>query len=151
MVTIAQRVEALRTERGMSRAALAEALGYPKTAFDRIESGRVTPTMKQQEQLADYFEVTVAYLRGESDARNTSESWIDRAFDEKAPEPVPAKPRLMRHTQTEDMGTVRDAFLKSASYKESIRAAVLEVLRSPEGKELLAKAVQEELARKGNG
>lgn len=151
MVTIAQRVEALRTERGMSRAALAEALGYPKTAFDRIESGRVTPTMKQQEQLADYFEVTVAYLRGESDARNTSESWIDRAFGEKAPEPVPAKPRLMRHTQKEDMGTVRDAFLKSVSYKESIRAAVLEVLRSPEGKELLAKAVQEELARKGKG
>ena len=67
MVTMAQRMEALRTERNLSRPALSAALGFPRTAMEKFETGRQTPTQEQQTKLADYFGVSLAYLRGEID------------------------------------------------------------------------------------
>jgi hypothetical protein len=40
------------------------------------------------------------------------------------------------------------AFLKSKSFQAMVRSTVLEVLRSPEGQELLSKAVRKELERR---
>ena len=48
MVTMAQRIEALRTEAGLSRPAASQALGFPKNAFEKFETGRQTPTKEQQ-------------------------------------------------------------------------------------------------------
>ena len=89
MVTMAQRIVELRSERGLSRPALSAALGFPRMAVEKFETGRQTPTQDQQEKLASFFGVSVFYLRG----------------------------------------------------------AVLEVLRSPEGQELLAKAVRREMGK----
>lgn len=55
MVTLAQRIEELRTARGLSRPALAAALGFPRTAIEKFETGRQTPTQDQQNKLASYF------------------------------------------------------------------------------------------------
>ena len=44
MVTMAQRIEALRTERNLSRPALASALGLPRMAVEKFETGRQTPS-----------------------------------------------------------------------------------------------------------
>ena len=65
MVTMAQRIAELRGERGLSAPALSAALGFPRTAIDKFESGRQTPTQDQQSRMATYFGVTLAYLRGE--------------------------------------------------------------------------------------
>ena len=65
MVTMAQRIEELRTERGLSRPSLAAALGLPKNAIEKFETGRQSPTKEQVQALADYFAVSVFYLRGE--------------------------------------------------------------------------------------
>ena len=43
MITMAQRIEELRTEKGLSRPALSAALGFPKTAAEKFETGRATP------------------------------------------------------------------------------------------------------------
>ena len=51
MVTLAQRIEELRTARGLSRPALAAALGFPRTAIEKFETGRQTPTQEQQAKL----------------------------------------------------------------------------------------------------
>ena len=59
MITMAQRIEALRTERGLSRPALSAALGFPKTAVEKFETGRQTPTQDQQDKLASYFGVSL--------------------------------------------------------------------------------------------
>lgn len=64
MVTMAQRIEALRGERGLSRPALAAELGFPKNAIEKYETGRATPTKDQQEKMAAYFGVSLFYLRG---------------------------------------------------------------------------------------
>ncbi len=90
MVTLAQRIEELRTARGLSRPALAAALGFPRTAIEKFETGRQTPTQDQQNKLASYFGVSLFYLRGETNDTTQMSDWMDGAFlDEPAPVPAP--------------------------------------------------------------
>ena len=151
MVTMAQRLEALRTERGLSRPALSAALGFPKTAMEKFETGRQTPTQDQQRKLADYFSVTLPYLRGESDDPNQGDSWLAGGLPEEEPVRAPAAPPVQkkpRPAAVQEDGAVFGALLKSPSFQALMRDAALEALRSPEGQELLAKAVRRELGRK---
>ena len=122
MVTLAQRIEELRTARGLSRPALAAALGFPRTAIEKFETGRQTPTQDQQNKLASYFGVSLFYLRGE-------------------------KPAVAASSGGEG-GTMFDAFLTSKKFQEALRTAVLDTLRTPEGQELLTKAIRKELANR---
>lgn len=57
MVTMAQRIEALRTEAGLARVPASLELGFPENAFEKFETGRQTPTKEQQEKLASYLGV----------------------------------------------------------------------------------------------
>lgn len=151
MVTMAQRLEALRTERGLSRPALSAALGFPKTAMEKFETGRQTPTQDQQRKLADYFSVTLPYLRGESDDPNQGDSWLAGGLPEEEPVRAPAAPPVQkkpRPAAVQEDGAVFGALLKSPSFQALMRGAALEALRSPEGQELLAKAVRRELGRR---
>ena len=149
MVTMAQRLEALRTERGISRPALSAALGFPKTAMEKFETGRQTPTQDQQKKLADYFGVSLFYLRGESDDPTRMETWLnggDVPDDGPAPAapPVRSKPRP---AAVQEDGAVFGALLKSPSFQALLRSAALEALRSPEGQDILAKAIRRQLGR----
>ena len=151
MVTLAQRIEELRTAKGLSRPALAAALGFPRTAIEKFETGRQTPTQDQQNKLASYFGVSLFYLRGETNDTTQMSDWMDGAFlDEPAPAPVPkraAKPAAAASSGGEG-GTMFDAFLTSKKFQEALRAAVLDTLRTPEGQEILAKAIRKELANR---
>ena len=80
MVTMAQRIEQLRTEKGLSRPALSLALGLPKNAAEKFETGRATPTKEQQDKIARYFEVSLFYLKGETDDRTSQENWMKGDF-----------------------------------------------------------------------
>ena len=151
MITMAQRIEALRTERGLSRPALSAALGFPKTAVEKFETGRQTPTQDQQDKLASYFGVSLFYLRGESDDPTRMESWLNTGYveEEPAPRPVPrpAAPKIVAQSSAagQNDSNMFSAFMKSKSFQDLLRATVLDVLRSPEGQELIAKAVRKEL------
>ena len=148
MVTLGQRLEELRTERGMSRPALSAALGLPKGAAEKFETGRQTPTKEQQEKIAAYFGVSVFYLRGESSDRTRQEDWMDAAAfrDEEpvfVPKPAP-KPKAPEPIQ----GGMLDAMLASKSVQELLRGIVLDVLKSPEGQAVIGQAVRKELGKK---
>ena len=151
MTTIAQRIEALRTQKGMSRPALSAALGLPRMAIEKFESGRQTPTAEQQTKIAQYFGVSLFYLRGESDDPTDMNSWLsgDIPDDEPVrPAPKAAAPRVVQTSGAgQEEGAVFSALLKSKSFQSMVRDTVLEVLRSPEGQELLAKAVRKELRK----
>ena len=69
MISLAQRITELRTEKGMNRPELSAALGLPKNAIEKFETGRQTPTQEQQAKMAAYFQVSLFYLRGESPRR----------------------------------------------------------------------------------
>ena len=147
MVTMAQRIEELRMAKAMSRPALAAALGLPKTAVEKFETGR--QTQEQQEKLANYFGVSLFYLRGESSDKTKMEDWMDGAFMDAPPTP-PAAPRRTPKSESAPAaggeGSMLDSLISGKKFQESLRAAVLEVLRSPEGQEILAKAIRRELA-----
>ncbi|MBM6871807.1 helix-turn-helix transcriptional regulator [Pseudoflavonifractor phocaeensis] len=150
MVTMAQRIEALRTETGLSRPALSAALGFPKNAVEKFETGRQTPTKEQQEKMAAYFGVSIFYLRGESSDRTRQDDWMDFAGVEdptpvSAPKPPAAKPGKAVKTGE---GTVLDAVLSGRQFQDLLRSAVLDTLSSPEGQELIAKVVRRELERR---
>ena len=145
MVTLAQRIEELRTARGLSRPALAAALGFPRTAIEKFETGRQTPTQDQQNK-------SLFYLRGETNDTTQMSDWMDGAFlDEPAPVPAPrraaVKPAVAASSGGEG-GTMFDAFLTSKKFQEALRTAVLDTLRTPEGQELLTKAIRKELANR---
>ena len=149
MVTLGQRMEALRSERGMSRPALSAALGLPKGAAEKFETGRQTPTKEQQEKIAAFFGVSVFYLRGESSDRTRQEDWMDAAAytDEPpvfTPKPAPKPKKPDQPVQ----GGMLDAMLASKAVQELLRGMVLEVLKSPEGQAVIAQAVRKELGRK---
>lgn len=154
MVTMSQRICDLRTEKDLSRPQLAAALGLPKNAVEKFETGRQTPTQEQQEKLAAFFGVSLFYLRGESGDRTRMEDWMSDTYPDEAPEPRPApvrrpsKPAPAAVSGSSAGGTMFDGFLDSPKFQENLRQAVLDVLRSPEGEELLSRFVQKELAKR---
>lgn len=147
MVTMAQRIFELRTEKSLSRPALSAALGFPRMAVEKFETGRQTPTQDQQEKLAAFFGVSTLYLRGENNDRIRMDDWMDGAFlDQPSPAPeLPRKPKPALPAGGE--GTMLDALLTGKRFQEALRGAVLEALSSPEGQALLAKAVRREMGR----
>lgn len=145
MVNIAKRIEQLRTEKNVSRVELSAALGLPRLSVEKFETGRITPSKEQQQKLAEYFGVSLMYLRGESDDRTDMQSWLngnvpddDRPSPVQAAKPAPAQPKL-----SED-GALFNLMLKSDTFKN----AVLEILRSPEGQKLIAQAVVKQQSKK---
>ena len=152
MVTLAQRLEALRTERGLSRPALSAALGFPKSAVEKFETGRQTPSKEQQESMAEFFGVSLFYLRGESGDRTRQDAWMEGDLDGDEPGfvPLPAAPKPKPGTDPSpsgSAGSLLDSLLTGKQFRQAMHDAVLEVLRSPEGQDLLAKAVRRELLK----
>ena len=155
MVTMAQRIEALRTEKGLSRPALAAALGFPKGSVDKFETGRQTPSKEQQDKMAAFFGVAVFYLRGESNDRTKMENWADMDPDnfEDTPIRAAAPRRIVKPaapvSEADNAGgsSVFDTFLHSKSFQEMVRATLLDVLRSPEGQRILTDAIHKELKK----
>ena len=153
MVTMAQRIEALRTEKGLSRPALSAALGLPKSAAEKFETGRQTPTQEQHKKLASFFGVSLFYLRGESDDRTQMDSWLNGSVPDEPPQlahprhAAPERPVVTASSGSQGEGAVFSALLKSPAFQNLIRDAVVQALRSPEGQALIAKAVRKELGR----
>ncbi|OUN22260.1 transcriptional regulator [Flavonifractor sp. An82] len=152
MVTMAQRIEALRNEKGLSRPALAAELGFPKNAIEKYETGRATPTKDQQEKMASYFGVSLFYLRGESGDRTRQEDWMSGSLTTAEEEPVyrpaPAAKRPKPEPVSGGGATMLEALFSTKQAKDQFKAMVLEALRSPEGQELIAQAVWKELAKR---
>ena len=146
MVTMAQRIEALRMQKGVSRPAVAAALGLPRTSIEKFETGRQTPTQEQQQKLAHYFGVSLFYLRGESDDPTQMESWLNGNVPDDEPvrpAPKPLTPKTVAQSSGgQEDGAVFSALLKSKSFQTMVRDTVLAVLRSPEGQDLIVKALK---------
>ena len=146
MVTMAQRIEELRNEKGMSRPELASALGLPRLSIEKFETGRQTPTQEQQAKLASFFGVSLLYLRGENNDRIRMEDWMSGAFTDE-PKSAPAPVRSAPKAAPIGEGGMFDAFLTSPKFKEALRSAALEALKTPEGQKILGEAIRRELKK----
>lgn len=152
MITLAQRIEELRVEKGLSRPALAAALHFPRMSMEKFETGRQTPTREQQAQLADFFGVSLFYLRGESNDRTRQENWMDGDFVDDEPVTAPivrkAARAVAQKAPSGEQGTLFDSFANSKAFQDMVRTTVLDVLRSPEGQNLLTQAIRKELSQR---
>lgn len=144
MTSISQRIEQLRNTKGLSRPALAAALGFPKVSIEKFETGRLTPNQEQQKAMAAYFGVSPEYLRGESNDPTTLDDWLNGELPEEEPIKTPAVPKrtvvASADSRNNDPAPLT-AMLKNDSFKALVRETVIEVLRSKEGQQLIAKAV----------
>ena len=61
------RIKELRESRNVSQGDLAKATGLTRQAISQYESEKRNPNDKVWQQLADYFEVSVSYIKGEID------------------------------------------------------------------------------------
>ena len=79
------------------------------------------------------------------------DSWLNGNVPDEpaAPAPRPAARTVVAQSSgsAQEDGAVFSALLKSKSFQSMVRDTVLEVLRSSEGQELIAKAVKKELKR----
>jgi len=64
---ISERLKELRTKKGYSQSELADKLHVSKSTISMIEAGSRKPSYELMEQLADFFNVSLDYLRGEDD------------------------------------------------------------------------------------
>lgn len=69
----------LRNDKGETLSALSKHVGISQPTLSRYESGERKPKIEQMQKLADYFGVSVPYLRGEIDFPN---GLSDEAFDD---------------------------------------------------------------------
>lgn len=66
-IIFAERVKALRRERGLKQEELASVIGCSQRRISYFERGEVEPDLAALWILSDYFGVTVDYLIGKSD------------------------------------------------------------------------------------
>lgn len=145
MISISQRIEQLRNKKGLSRPALAAALGFPKASIEKFETGRLTPNQEQQRVMAAFFGVSTEYLRGESNDPVTMDNWLSGELPEEE-EPAAPKRTVVASAESRNNDTAPlTAMLKSDAFKALVRETVIEVLKSREGQQIIAKAVKNEL------
>lgn len=72
MATFEERLAALRKEKGVSQAELGEVLGVTRWSVLNYEAGKNRPDYDGLMVLADYFNVSLDYLVGRTDRRESS-------------------------------------------------------------------------------
>ena len=149
MTSISQRIEELRSKKGISRPAMAAALGFPKISIEKFETGRLTPNQEQQKKMAEYFGVSVEYLRGESNDPTTMDNWLSGNVPEDEPEVViQPKKTIVASAESSNSDTAPlTAMLRSEAFKALVRETVVEVLKSTEGQKMIANAVKSEMRK----
>ena len=72
MATFSERIKELRLEKNLTQTQLGEIIGVKHFSIYSYEKGRACPEMKGLVALADYFDVSMDYLAGRTDKRETN-------------------------------------------------------------------------------
>lgn len=72
MSIFSERIKELRLEKNLTQTQLGEIIGVKHFSIYSYEKGRACPEMKGLVALADYFDVSMDYLAGRTDKRETS-------------------------------------------------------------------------------
>lgn len=111
------RIKQLRKEKHLTLKALGEQIGMPNNTLSQYETGKRNPKIETWQALADFFEVSVPYLKGEL------------AYGDLTPEGKKLEDRLGR--------TINDAINDELKYSE---------LSSEENRRAIKLALQSALA-----
>ncbi len=70
-------LKSLRQQKGISQQTLAEAIGTSQQSINRYENHNIEPDIHTLIALANYFETTVDYLIGRTDAQGNTMRLLD--------------------------------------------------------------------------
>lgn len=76
MANLSERIKSLRKEHNMTQSELGKILGIGKTTISMYENGNSNPDDDLKQKIADYFNVSVDYLLGRSDIRESAEKLL---------------------------------------------------------------------------
>lgn len=80
-MSIADRIQHLRKEKGLSQEELAGQIGVSRQAVSKWESGQSIPDIEKVILLSDYFETTTDYLlKGTEPVERTDSKWNAKVF-----------------------------------------------------------------------
>lgn len=152
MITMAQRIEELRTEKGLSRPlCLPHWLSQDGGGEIRDRPGH--PHGRAAEENGRLFRRLPVLSEGGEQRKTRQETWDGRGLCGRR-RARPPRPQAGRAAAPQpksgggDQGTVFGSLLRTPAFQEMVRETVLEVLRSPEGQELLSRTVRRELDRR---
>ena len=72
MSTFSERIKELRLEKNLTQTQLGVFIGVKHFSIYSYEKGRACPEMRGLVALADYFDVSMDYLAGRTDKRETN-------------------------------------------------------------------------------
>lgn len=121
MATFPDRLKELRKEKRLEQREIAESTGISISTIQKYEYGTIGPKQTNEKKLADFFGVSVEYLRGETDDRGDGfEIHAHRDPSTKGMQLTDALDivdRLERLTKLRDTGAITDEEFAQAKRK----------------------------------
>lgn len=77
--TISERASNLREEANMTQLELGQSLYIDRSTISKFETGKQSPTIAQLMSICEKFNVSIFYLLGETDLRQSNSKYIDEA------------------------------------------------------------------------
>ena len=146
------RIEEIRKQKGIRQEDFARSMGVSCQTISSLETGRYNPSIQLAYKIARYFDVSLFYLKGETDDRTSQENWMKGDFgvdDEPMAPIVNTVAKKVKPAVQSSGGSngVFEAFRSNKAFQDMIRDTVLDVLRSPEGQEILTRVIKKELKK----
>jgi transcriptional regulator with XRE-family HTH domain len=80
---LSDRLEILRTEKGLTKKEMAEYLKIAQSTYGKYELGKREPDLETIKKLAEFFNVSVDYLIGHTHIRNVAEETCNSQNEDK--------------------------------------------------------------------
>ncbi len=80
-VNFSERLTSLRKEKELSQYELADLLGYSRGQIGNYEQGTREPDHSTLEKIADFFNVSIDYLLGKSNVRESADKILEKSND----------------------------------------------------------------------
>lgn len=107
--SIADRLRALRSEKGVNQETVSEAVGISRVGLARYETGQRVPVLKIAARLAEYYGVSVQHLLGNDEPTLTQEK---APANDPLTEQIMAKVRTMNEEELRQLLRIMDAVKK---------------------------------------
>lgn len=78
-ISFSERLTSLRKEKELSQYELADLLGYSRGQIGNYEQGTREPDHSTLEKIADFFNVSIDYLLGKSNVRESADKILEKS------------------------------------------------------------------------
>lgn len=131
MSTFAERLKTERLNKNLKQSELADALFLDRSSISKYETGKQIPETPTLEKLAQYFEVSIDYLLGNSNIRNYRKIESDSNIKIDAPKEYTDKYKVTSRDKKqylEEMKKANEAFFMNDELNEEAKKEMLDLM-----------------------